>query len=65
VNVNANSRYDAGFYFRTDGGTNARGPVGTCSLTTLALPPGAGTVGFPDVLFPTEKASPAAEGALR
>ena len=42
VNVNANSRYDAGFYFRTDGGANARGPVGTCSLTTLALPPGAG-----------------------
>jgi len=31
----------------------------------VALPPGAGTVGFPDVLFPTEKASPAAEGALR
>lgn len=30
-----------------------------------ALPPGAGTVGFPDVLFPTEKASPASEGALR
>jgi hypothetical protein len=29
-----------------------------------ALPPGAGTVGFPDVLFPTEKASPATEGAL-
>lgn len=31
----------------------------------LALPPGAGTVGFPDVLFPTEKASPPSEGALR
>jgi hypothetical protein len=30
-----------------------------------ALPPGAGTVGFPDVLFPTEKASPATEGAVR
>ena len=30
-----------------------------------ALPPAAGTVGFPDVLFPTEKASPATEGALR
>ena len=29
-----------------------------------ALPPGAGTVGFPDVLFPTEKASPSTEGAL-
>ncbi|GLZ44795.1 hypothetical protein Acsp06_09800 [Actinomycetospora sp. NBRC 106375] len=29
-----------------------------------ALPPSAGTVGFPDVLFPTEKASPSAEGAL-
>lgn len=38
VNVNANSRYDAGMYFRTDGGANARGPVGTCSLTTLDLP---------------------------
>jgi hypothetical protein len=42
VNVNANSRYDAGFYFRTDGGANARGPVGTCSLTTLPLPPAMG-----------------------
>jgi hypothetical protein len=31
----------------------------------LALPPAAGTVGFPDVLFPTEKASPADEGAVR
>lgn len=31
----------------------------------VALPSGAGTVGFPDVLFPTEKASPATEGALR
>ncbi|PVZ10083.1 ferritin-like domain-containing protein [Actinomycetospora cinnamomea] len=31
----------------------------------LALPPAAGTVGFPDVLFPTEKASPATEGAVR
>lgn len=31
----------------------------------VALPPAAGTVGFPDVLFPTEKASPATEGALR
>jgi hypothetical protein len=30
-----------------------------------ALPPATGTVGFPDVLFPTEKASPATEGALR
>ena len=30
-----------------------------------ALPPAAGTVGFPDVLFPTEKASPATEGAVR
>jgi hypothetical protein len=39
VNVNASSRYDSGFYFRTDGGANARGPVGTCSLTTLPLPP--------------------------
>jgi hypothetical protein len=39
VNVNANERYDAGFYFRVDGGSNARGPVGTCSLTTLLVPP--------------------------
>lgn len=31
----------------------------------LALPPAAGTVGFPDVLFPTEKASPPSEGAVR
>ncbi|GAA4867166.1 hypothetical protein [Actinomycetospora straminea] len=31
----------------------------------LALPPGAGTVGFPDVLFPTEKASPPTEGTPR
>jgi hypothetical protein len=30
----------------------------------IALPPAAGTVGFPDVLFPTEKASPATEGAV-
>ncbi|GAA4812316.1 hypothetical protein GCM10023200_57580 [Actinomycetospora chlora] len=29
-----------------------------------ALPPGVGTVGFPDVLFPTEKASPSTEGAV-
>jgi len=42
VNVNANERFDAGFYFRTDGGANARGPAGECSLTTLDLPPGTG-----------------------
>lgn len=29
------------------------------------LPAGAGSVGFPDVRFPTDKASPASEGALR
>jgi hypothetical protein len=40
VNVNANERFDSGFYFRVDGGTDARGPAGSCSLTTLALPPG-------------------------
>ena len=34
-------------------------------VTLPKLPPGAGTVGFPDVLFPTEKASPATEGAPR
>jgi hypothetical protein len=37
--VTANARYDAGFFFRTDGGTNARGDgttaSGTCSLSTL------------------------------
>jgi hypothetical protein len=42
VNVNASERYDAGFYFRTDGGADARGPVGSCSLTSLPLPPGVG-----------------------
>lgn len=30
-----------------------------------ALPAGAGTVGFPDARIPTDKASPAGEGALR
>jgi hypothetical protein len=39
VNINASERYDAGFYFRTDGGADARGPQGMCSLSTLDLPP--------------------------
>jgi hypothetical protein len=48
--VTANSRYDAGFFFRIDGGTNARGDgsgaTGECSLSALtpgvspALPAG-------------------------
>jgi hypothetical protein len=42
VNINANERYDAGFYFRVDGGADARGPQGSCSLTTLAVPSPAG-----------------------
>jgi len=37
--VTANSRYDAGFFFRIDGGTNARGDgtnaAGQCSLSAL------------------------------
>jgi uncharacterized repeat protein (TIGR01451 family) len=37
--VTANSRYDAGFFFRIDGGANARGDgvnaTGTCSLSAL------------------------------
>jgi len=43
VNVTANARYDAGFFFRTDGGTNARGDgataSGICSLSALNIPP--------------------------
>jgi hypothetical protein len=39
VNVTANSRYDAGFFFRTDGGASARGDgpnaAGVCSLSAL------------------------------
>lgn len=42
VDVTANSRYDAGFFFRTDGGETARGGTklnpdgtGTCSLSGL------------------------------
>lgn len=39
VNVTANERYDAAFYFRTDGGANARGDgataSGQCSLSSL------------------------------
>jgi hypothetical protein len=43
VQVTANSRYDAGFFFRIDGGDNARGDgvnaAGTCSLSALTPPP--------------------------
>jgi len=43
VNVTANARYDAGFFFRIDGGTNARGDgstaSGQCSLSWLTPPP--------------------------
>jgi hypothetical protein len=39
VNVTANIRYDEGFFFRIDGGTNARGDgtsaTGTCSVSFL------------------------------
>jgi len=39
VIVTANARYDAGFFFRVDGGADARGTgataAGTCSLSTL------------------------------
>jgi hypothetical protein len=39
VNVTANDRYDAGFFFRIDGGPNARGDgtnaTGDCSLSVL------------------------------
>jgi hypothetical protein len=42
VIVNANARYDAGFFFRVDAGANARGDgtnaTGECSLTVLTLP---------------------------
>jgi hypothetical protein len=41
--VTANARYDAGFFFRTDGGANARGTgvnaTGQCSLSMLTPPP--------------------------
>jgi hypothetical protein len=41
--VTASSRYDAGFFFRVDGGTNARGDgssaSGVCSLSALTIPP--------------------------
>jgi hypothetical protein len=41
--VTANARYDAGFFFRTDGGPNARGDgsgaTGECSLSALTIPP--------------------------
>ena len=50
--MTANARYDAGFFFRIDGGTNARGDgsnaTGQCSLSALtpsvspALDPGDG-----------------------
>jgi hypothetical protein len=43
VNVTANGRYDPGFFFRTDGGLNARGDgtgaTGICSLSALTPPP--------------------------
>lgn len=43
VNVTANARYDAGFFFRIDGGSNARGDggaaSGVCSLSALDVPP--------------------------
>jgi hypothetical protein len=42
VNVTANARYDAGFFFRTDGGASARGnadTTGKCSLSFLTPPP--------------------------
>jgi hypothetical protein len=43
VTVTANSRYDAGFFFRIDGGPNARGDgvnaTGDCSLSWLNIPP--------------------------
>lgn len=43
VNVTANSRYDAGFFFRTDGTGTARGTgtnaTGECSLSMLEPPP--------------------------
>lgn len=43
VAVTANNRYDPGFFFRTDGGANARGDgagaSGTCSLSALSPPP--------------------------
>jgi hypothetical protein len=41
--VTANARYDAGFFFRIDGGANARGDgtgaTGECSLSALLPPP--------------------------
>lgn len=41
--MTANSRYDAGFFFRIDGGSNARGDgptaAGQCSLSGLSTPP--------------------------
>lgn len=47
VNTTANSRYDAGFLFRIDGGLNARGDgtlaTGECSLSALTVPPVAGS----------------------
>jgi hypothetical protein len=43
VNVTANARYDAGFFFRIDGGPNARGTgtnaTGMCSVSALKPPP--------------------------
>lgn len=45
VNVTANSRYDAGFFFRTDGGPDARGGVSAgeqCTLSALTPKPPSG-----------------------
>jgi hypothetical protein len=43
VDVTANARYDAGFFFRIDGGLSARGDgpsaTGSCSLSALDNPP--------------------------
>jgi hypothetical protein len=56
INVTANARYDAGFFFRTDGGINARGDgttaSGVCSLSAL-------TPGIPPALNLEPKSNPA------
>ena len=38
VNVTANERYDAAFFFRIDGGADARNPDGHCSASILRNP---------------------------
>jgi hypothetical protein len=35
IEVTANQRYDTGFFFRIDGGDDARDPTGECSLSAL------------------------------